>query len=93
MITRRMKIRRHLRSVRTSALTEAERRQELREAEARSAHGRGKPVEPEAPPPRAMTAPLGLSKHAPGGPASVNPADAGPPVPLPKDSPVGEDRV
>jgi hypothetical protein len=50
MMTRRMKIRRHLRSVRTSALTEEERRLELREAEARSAHGRGKPAEPEASP-------------------------------------------
>ena len=34
MITRRMKIRRQLRSVRASALSEEERRQELREAEA-----------------------------------------------------------
>jgi len=38
MITRRMKIRRQLRSVRASALSEEERRQELREAEARGAH-------------------------------------------------------
>ena len=38
MITRRMKIRRHLRSARASALSEEERRQELREAEARGAH-------------------------------------------------------
>lgn len=35
MITRRVKIRRHLRSVRTTALTEEERRQALREAQAR----------------------------------------------------------
>ena len=40
MITRGMKIRRHLRSVRASALSEEERRQELREAEARGAHDR-----------------------------------------------------
>ena len=38
MITRHMKIRRQLRSVRASALSEAERRQELREAEARHEH-------------------------------------------------------
>ncbi len=38
MITRGMKIRRRLRSVRVSALSEEERRQELREAEARGAH-------------------------------------------------------
>jgi hypothetical protein len=38
MITRRMKIRRQLRSVRASALSEEERRNELREAEARHAH-------------------------------------------------------
>jgi predicted cobalt transporter CbtA len=38
MVTRRMKIRRQLRSVRASALSEEERRQELREAEARDAH-------------------------------------------------------
>jgi hypothetical protein len=50
MITRRMKTRRHLRSVRTSALSEEERRLELREAEARSAHGRVEPVVPEASP-------------------------------------------
>jgi hypothetical protein len=49
MITRRTKIRRRLRSIRTSALTEEERRQELREAEERIAHGRDKPVDPEAP--------------------------------------------
>lgn len=41
MVTRRMKIRCHLRSVRVSALSEAERRQELREAEASRADGRG----------------------------------------------------
>ena len=40
MITRRMKIRRQLRSVRASALSEEERRQELREAEANGTHGR-----------------------------------------------------
>ncbi|HEX5643793.1 MAG TPA: hypothetical protein VFZ86_15890 [Thermoleophilia bacterium] len=39
MITRRMKIRRQLRSVRASALSEEERRQELREAEANGTHG------------------------------------------------------
>jgi hypothetical protein len=42
MITRRMSIRRHLRSARTSALTESERRQELREAEERHTHARGR---------------------------------------------------
>ena len=41
MVTRRMKIRRHLRSSRVSALSEAERRQELRDAEASRVHGRG----------------------------------------------------
>lgn len=50
MMTRRMKTRRHLRSVRTSALTEEERRLELREAEARSARSRGKPAESETSP-------------------------------------------
>jgi hypothetical protein len=40
MITRRMKIRRHLRSVRASALSEEERRHQLREAEANGTHGR-----------------------------------------------------
>jgi hypothetical protein len=40
MITRRMKIRRQLRSVRASALSEEERREELREAEANGTHGR-----------------------------------------------------
>jgi hypothetical protein len=40
MITRRMQIRRHLRSVRASALSEEERRQQLREAEATGTHGR-----------------------------------------------------
>ena len=39
MITHGMKIRRQLRSIRTSALSEEERRQELREAEERAAHG------------------------------------------------------
>ena len=41
MVTRRMMIRRHLRSVRASALSEAERRRELREAEASRVHGQG----------------------------------------------------
>jgi hypothetical protein len=41
MITRRMRIRRHLRSVRASALTEEERRQELREAESRLQRDQG----------------------------------------------------
>ena len=52
MITRRMKIRRHLRSARTSALTETERRQELREAEANQAHGEDRDLaaEPSASP-------------------------------------------
>ncbi len=46
MITRGMKIRRHLRSIRASALSEEERRQELREAEARGTHdGSGEPSE------------------------------------------------
>lgn len=39
MLTRRMKIRRHLRSARASALSEEVRRQELREAEERLEHG------------------------------------------------------
>jgi hypothetical protein len=44
MITRRMKIRRHLRSARVAALTPEERRDELRATEARCAerHGRSK---------------------------------------------------
>ena len=52
MITRRMKIRRQLRSVRASALTEEERRHELREAEARGAHDldRDEPAESGVPP-------------------------------------------
>jgi len=51
MITRRMKIRRQLRSARASALSEEERRQELREAEARGAHDHSDaPVESAAPP-------------------------------------------
>jgi hypothetical protein len=52
MITRRMKIRRQLRSVRTSSLSEAERRQELREAEARHEHAqdRDEAATPSAPP-------------------------------------------
>ncbi len=50
MMTRRMMIRRHLRSARASALTEEERRLELREAEARIAHGPGKSAESEASP-------------------------------------------
>jgi hypothetical protein len=47
-----MKIRRQLRSVRASALSEAERLQELREAEARHAHGHGRDeaAEPSASP-------------------------------------------
>jgi hypothetical protein len=53
MITRRMKIRRHLRSARASALTEEERRQELREAEARGAHDRGDAPAESAASPRA----------------------------------------
>jgi hypothetical protein len=48
MITRRMKIRRHLRSARTSALPDAERRWELREAEARLAHGHGRDTQAES---------------------------------------------
>jgi hypothetical protein len=51
MITPGMRIRRHLRSVRASALSEGERRQELREAEARGAHDEGdEPAEPAASP-------------------------------------------
>ena len=51
MITHRMKIRRQLRSVRTSTLTEEQRRQELREAEERAAHGhRDEPPESKASP-------------------------------------------
>ena len=51
MITHRMKIRRQLRSVRASALTEDQRRQELREAEERGAHDhRDEPPEPQASP-------------------------------------------
>ncbi len=51
MITRGMKIRRRLRSVRASALSEEERRQELREAEARGMHGEtGEPPESAASP-------------------------------------------
>lgn len=48
MNTRRMKIRRQLRSARASALSEDERRQELRKAEAKAAQdgGRGVPGEP-----------------------------------------------
>ncbi len=53
MITRRMKIRRQLRSVRTSALSEEERRQELREAEARGAHDRSDAPAESAASPRA----------------------------------------
>jgi hypothetical protein len=49
MITRRMKIRRHLRGTRTSALPEAERRWELREAEARLAHGHDRDTQVESP--------------------------------------------
>jgi hypothetical protein len=51
MITRGMKIRRRLRSVRVSALSEEERRQELREAEARGAHDESdEPARPAASP-------------------------------------------
>jgi len=51
MITHGTKIRRHLRSVRTSALPEEQRRQELREAEERAAHGhRDEPPESKASP-------------------------------------------
>jgi len=51
MITHQMKIRRQLRSVRTSGLSEEERRQELREAEERAAHGhRDEPPESKASP-------------------------------------------
>jgi hypothetical protein len=52
MITRRMKIRRRLRSVRASALSEEERRRELREAEESDAHGqaRDEPAGPAASP-------------------------------------------
>ncbi len=54
MITRRMKIRRQLRSVRASALSEEERRQELREAEANGTHGHGRdePADVRSVPPR-----------------------------------------
>jgi hypothetical protein len=48
MITRRIKIRRQLRSARTSALPEAERRRELREAEASLAHGQGLDTQAES---------------------------------------------
>ena len=52
MINRRMKIRRHLRSVRASALSVEERRHELREAEASIAQGdrQGEPIESEVSP-------------------------------------------
>jgi hypothetical protein len=42
MVTRRMKIRRRLRSARASALSEEARRQELREAEDHLAHGKSR---------------------------------------------------
>jgi hypothetical protein len=42
MMTRHMKIWRQIRSARVSALSEEERRQELREAEERGAHGHGR---------------------------------------------------
>ena len=50
MFTHRMQIRRHLRSARASALTEEERRQELREAQDRGAlgHSHGEPAESAA---------------------------------------------
>jgi hypothetical protein len=50
MITRRMQIRRRLRSARTSALSEEERRMELREAEVRRARDRGEDVASEVTP-------------------------------------------
>jgi hypothetical protein len=51
MITHSMKIRRQLRSVRTSVLSEEERRRELREAEDKAAHERrDEPPEPQASP-------------------------------------------
>jgi hypothetical protein len=53
MITRRMKTRRRLRSVRASALSEQERRQELREAEARGARERSDAPAMSAASPRA----------------------------------------
>lgn len=64
MITRRMKTRRHLRSVRTSALPQEERRLELREAEARAAQGdsQGEPTEPEVSPRPSSPGAPGLSK-------------------------------
>jgi hypothetical protein len=66
MITRRMKTRRQLRSVRVSALSEEERRQELREAEARGAHDHsGAPVESAA------------SPHAAGPDGTPRPPEAG----------------
>jgi len=45
-----MKIRRHLRSARASSLSEAERRQELREAEARHEHDHDEAAMPSASP-------------------------------------------
>jgi hypothetical protein len=51
MITHSMKIRQQLHSARTSALSEQERRQELREAEDRAARDRGdEQPEPQASP-------------------------------------------
>jgi hypothetical protein len=50
MITRRMQLRRRIRSASTSALSEEERRMELREAEARSACDRGEDAAPEVSP-------------------------------------------
>jgi hypothetical protein len=51
VITHGMKIRQHLRSARTSALSEEERRRELREAEDKAARDRGdEPPEPQASP-------------------------------------------
>lgn len=84
MITRRMKIRRQLRSVRASALSEEECRQELRETEACGAHGhvRDEPAKSAASPRAAARAPRGHAKREPGGRVSAKPTDAGPPRPL-----------
>jgi hypothetical protein len=69
MISHRMKIRANLRSVRVSALSEEERRKELREAEARNAHAH--PLGPASgDPPLAEDHPE-ASEALPGGPASI----------------------
>jgi hypothetical protein len=77
MITRRTKIRRQLRSVRASALTEEERRQELREAEANGAHGRDRdePDEPAASPRAADEDGTSRPPEAGAGRAGVSEAD------------------